>query len=86
MREKAFAKLNLSLDVLEKKPDGYHDLRMVMQTVDFGDTLEVTLTEDGSFSMTSGRAYLPSDDRNLAMRAAKLFLRDTGLGAVIRTE
>ena len=85
MIERAYAKLNLSLDVLGKKADGYHDLRMVMQSVEFGDDLDVRLTEDGSFSMTSGRAYLPTNDRNLSMRAAKLFLQGTGLGAEIRT-
>lgn len=85
MIERAFAKLNLSLDVLGKKPDGYHDLRMVMQSVEFGDDLDVRLTEDGSFRIVSGRAYLPSDDRNLSMKAAKLFLEGTGLGAHIHT-
>ena len=85
MIERAYAKLNLSLDVLRKNPDGYHDLRMVMQSVEFGDDLDIRLTEDGSFSMVSGRAYLPNDDRNLSMRAAKLFLEGTGLGASIHT-
>ena len=85
MIERAYAKLNLSLDVLGKNPDGYHDLRMVMQSVKFGDDLDVRLTEDGSFSMVSGRSYLPCDDRNLSMKAAKLFLAGTGLGARIHT-
>lgn len=85
MIERAYAKLNLSLDVLGKKPDGYHDLRMVMQSVEFGDDLDVQLAKDGSFRMVSGRAYLPCDDRNLSMKAAKLFLEGTGLGAHIHT-
>lgn len=85
MRESAPAKLNLSLDVLKKSPDGYHDMRMVMQSVTFGDELDVELTDDGTFSIDPGQSYLPADDRNLAMRAAKLFLRGTGLGARIRT-
>jgi 4-diphosphocytidyl-2-C-methyl-D-erythritol kinase len=80
MIERAYAKLNLTLDVLKKTPDGYHDLRMVMQSVDFGDDVHIELTQDGSFSLHPGQSYLPSDDRNLAMRAAKLFLADTGLG------
>ncbi len=79
----AHAKLNLSLDVLGKNPDGYHDLRMVMQTVEFGDDLDVELTEDGSFSLDPGQSYLPADGRNLAMKAAQLFLAGTGLGARI---
>lgn len=85
MIERAYAKLNLSLDVLRKTADGYHDLRMVMQSVEFGDDIEIDLTEDGSFSLAPGQNYLPSDDRNLAMRAAKLFLEGTGFGANIRT-
>lgn len=85
MIERAHAKLNLSLDVLGKLEDGYHDLRMVMQTVEFGDDLDLVLTEDGSFHLTSGRSYLPCDDRNLSMRAAKLFLEGTGLGVRINT-
>lgn len=86
MIERAYAKLNLSLDVLAKTPDGYHDLRMVMQSVEFGDDIHIELTEDGTFSLRPGQSYLPSDDRNLAMRAAKLFLEGTGLGARIRIE
>ncbi len=85
MLERAHAKLNLSLDVLKKTPDGYHDLRMVMQSVEFGDDLYVDLTTDGSFTLAPGQPYLPADDRNLALRAAKRFLQGTGLGASIRT-
>ena len=83
MNVKAHAKLNLTLDVLGKNPDGYHDLRMVMQTVRFGDDLDVELTEDGSFFLDPGQSYLPADGRNLAMKAARLFLDGTGLGARI---
>ena len=79
----AHAKLNLSLDVLGKNPDGYHDLRMVMQTVDFGDDLDVELRPDGQFTIDPGQSYLPADGRNLAMKAAQLFLAGTGLGARI---
>ena len=86
MREHASAKLNLSLDVLGKAPNGYHDLRMVMQSVEFGDDLDIELTHDGSFTLEPGQRYLPADDRNLALRAAKLFLAGTGLGASIRIE
>lgn len=85
MIEHACAKLNLSLDVLGRTGDGYHDLRMVMQSVAFGDDLDVELTEDGSFSIAPGRSYIPADGRNLAVRAAMLFLEGTGLGARIQT-
>jgi 4-diphosphocytidyl-2-C-methyl-D-erythritol kinase len=80
MIERAYAKLNLTLDVLKKTPDGYHDLKMVMQSIQFGDDIQIELTEDGSFFLMPGQSYLPADDRNLAMKAARLFLADTGLG------
>lgn len=79
----ACGKLNLSLDVLGRTGDGYHDLRMVMQSVSFGDEVDITLT-DGDFSLDPGQPYLPSDEKNLALRAARLFLEGTGRGARIR--
>lgn len=84
MREHAAAKLNLSLDVLRKTPDGYHDLVMVMQSVDFGDDVDVSLNHTGTFTVAPGQRYLPADGRNLAVRAARVFLEGTGLGADIR--
>ncbi len=83
--EHACAKLNLTLDVLGRTEDGYHDLRMVMQSVEFGDDLEVELTRDGVYSIVPGQPYLPADGRNLAIKAAQLFLEGTGLGVRIRT-
>ena len=84
MKVCAHGKLNLSLDVLGKNPNGYHDLRMVMQTVQFGDDLDVQLRSDGKFTVDPGQSYLPADGRNLAVKAARLFLEGTGLGADIR--
>lgn len=81
---RAHGKLNLSLDILGRTPDGYHDLRMVMQSVQFGDDLSVELRTDGRFTVDPGQNYLPADGRNLAVKAAKLFLEGTGLGADIR--
>ena len=80
---RAHGKLNLSLDVLGKTGDGYHDLCMVMQSVEFGDDLDVELTEDKSFSIDPGQSYLPADGRNLAVKAARLFLEGTEFGAHI---
>ena len=84
MLEHAPAKLNLTLDVLGQTGDGYHSLRSVMQTVEFGDDIFLELTPDGSFSLDPGKPYLPTDESNLALRAAMLFLRDSGRGAAIR--
>lgn len=76
--EKAFAKLNLSLDVLGKRPDGYHDLRMVMQSAALYDDVTVELT-NGAFSAETNRSYIPGDEKNLAVKAALCFFSETGL-------
>lgn len=77
--EKAFAKLNLCLDVGEKLPDGYHAVRGVMQSTDFCD--EVRLTPgDGPWLVRSDLSYLPTGETNLAARAALLYRHETGLG------
>ncbi|MBQ1603663.1 MAG: 4-(cytidine 5'-diphospho)-2-C-methyl-D-erythritol kinase, partial [Oscillospiraceae bacterium] len=84
---KAYAKLNLSLDVLSKRPDGYHDLCMVMQSVEHHDDVSILLNLDGQFYAQSDRRYLPNDERNIALRAARLFLEETGhadMGASVR--
>ena len=70
--EKAPAKINLTLDVLYKRPDQYHEIEMVMTTVDLADRLEFTLTNDKSICVDSENRFVPNDERNLAYRAAKL--------------
>lgn len=74
---RAYAKLNLTLDILRKREDGYHDLQMVMQSIDLCDELTVTPSE-GTGKMFTTLHYLPSDDRNLAQVAAAAFRRSTG--------
>ncbi len=77
--ERAFAKLNLCLDVTGKLPDGYHGVRGVMQSTDYCD--EVTLEPgDGPWEVRSDLSYLPTGETNLAARAAILFREVTGLG------
>ena len=67
---KAYAKLNLSLDVLGKRPDGYHDMRMVMQTVGLTDTLRLETGTGQPLRMESNLGFLPADESNLAAAAA----------------
>lgn len=74
----AYAKLNLSLDVLEKWPDGYHEMRMVMQTVDLCDRLRLETGTGKPLSMRSNLGFLPADGRNLAAAAALRLAEDTG--------
>ena len=73
MEVRAYAKLNLTLDVISRREDGYHDLRMVMQTVDLADTLTLTEEEQEGVRVSTNLRYLPGDDRNLAAIAAKKF-------------
>ena len=74
----AYAKLNLSLDVLEKRPDGYHEMRMVMQTVDLCDRLRLETGTGKPLSMRSNLGFLPGNERNLAAAAALRLAEDTG--------
>ena len=69
----AFAKLNLTLDVLDRRPDGYHNMDMVMQTVDLRDEVYITLRQDGEINVMSTDPRLPTGLHNLAGKAAKAF-------------
>lgn len=85
--EKAYAKLNYSLDVTGKRPDGYHELCMVMGSVELWDDVTVSLRRDGAVSASSNYPWLPGDERNLAVKAARAFFQAIGddtLGADIR--
>lgn len=77
-KENAYAKLNLSLDVLGKRPDGYHDLRMVMCSVELADEVTVALRSDGRINVNSNFPWLPRDSRNLAVKAAEAFFDAVG--------
>lgn len=78
VREKAWAKLNLGLNVLGALPDGYHEMEMIMQSCSLYDDVRVTLTDDGSFRAQSNLYYLPNDERNICVKAAKLFFEEIG--------
>ncbi|GGH88322.1 4-(cytidine 5'-diphospho)-2-C-methyl-D-erythritol kinase [Pullulanibacillus pueri] len=77
--EKAPAKINLSLDVLNKRPDGYHEVRMVMTTVDLADRIEFERLETDEIIVRSTSSYVPEDERNLAYKAAKLMKQTYGI-------
>ena len=74
----AYAKLNLSLDVLGKRPDGYHEMKMVMQTVSLRDRLTVETGTGRPLEMRSNLGFLPADEHNLAAAAALALCRETG--------
>ena len=69
---KAPAKINLSLDVLHKRPDGYHEVEMVMTTIDLADRIELSLLEEDRILIHSHNRFVPDDQRNLAYQAAHL--------------
>lgn len=76
--EGAFAKLNLTLDVLGKRADGYHDLKSVMQTISIRDDIELDIGTGKSWSLKCSKDGIPTDERNLAWKAAKAFFDATG--------
>lgn len=69
---KAPAKINLTLDVLHKRPDGYHEVEMIMTTVDLADRIGLEIREDGAIHIISVDRFVPNDHRNLAFQAAKI--------------
>jgi len=70
--EKAPAKINLSLDVLRKREDGYHEVEMIMTMVDLADRLEMEELPRDTIIISSQAGYIPLDEKNLAFQAAKL--------------
>ena len=76
---KAYAKLNLTLDVLGRREDGYHDLEMVMQSVSLYDSVSVRIGTGDGITTVSNVRHIPNDERNIACKAAKAFLAATGI-------
>ena len=72
------AKINLTLDVTGKRENGYHDVRMIMETVSLYDTITLHKT-NGKIELKCNLYYVPTDERNIAYKAAKLFFEETGL-------
>ncbi|MCI9268893.1 MAG: 4-(cytidine 5'-diphospho)-2-C-methyl-D-erythritol kinase [Lawsonibacter sp.] len=70
MRVEANAKLNLTLDVLGRRPDGYHDMRMIMQSVELADLLDITQSGSGELRVSTNLHFLPNNAKNLAAQAA----------------
>lgn len=71
---KAYAKINLGLDVLRKREDGYHDVCMIMQSLDLHDTITMRKSFSGKISIRTNLSFLPHDRGNLVYKAAALFL------------
>ncbi len=85
MLSKAHAKVNLSLDVIGKRKDGYHLLKMLMQTIDLYDLIEIKKIKKGII-IDCDREYIPKDRRNLAYKAAELFLDRYNIDSGVRID
>ena len=72
--EKAYAKINLFLDVLQKRVDNYHDIVSIMQTVDWYDLIEIEKSVSGEININTNSPEIPLDSNNTVYRAARLFL------------
>ena len=81
---KAYAKINLGLDVLRKREDGYHDLRMIMQTIDLYDVVTLEKTTSDKILVKTNLSYLPTDHRNLVYKAAQVFMERFDIPAGIK--
>ena len=88
MRLRALAKINLGLDILRKREDGYHEVRMIMQTIQMYDVLEMRKVKKPGISLSVNYPYIPSDERNLVYKAAKLLMDEFQVkeGVEIRLE
>lgn len=78
MEIQAFAKLNLTLDILGKREDGYHDLRMVMQSITLADTLTLEENRGEGLRVSANLRFLPTGEKNLAAAAALRFWEALG--------
>ena len=76
---RGYAKLNLTLDVLSRRDDGYHDLEMIMQSVSLCDSIAVRIGTGEGITTISNVRHIPNDDRNIVVKASKAFCESTGV-------
>ena len=76
---KAYGKINLGLDVVRRREDGYHEVRMIMQTVRVYDAIELNRTEEEGIRLSTNLYYLPDNENSLGYRAAKLLMDEFGI-------
>ena len=83
-KQRAYAKINLGLDVLRRRPDGYHEVKMVMQTVDIYDDLFLEKTEKPGVELQIEGSELTAGKDNLICRAAELFMEEKGIAGGVK--
>jgi len=79
MRIKSFAKINLGLEVLSKREDGYHDIKTVFQSVDLFDVLRIARRDDSDIVLAGSDPSVPWDETNLVYRAARMLQQESGV-------
>ena len=79
VEKKAYAKINLGLDVLRRREDGYHEVKMIMQTVDIWDRLTFCASGEPGVELSVGDAALPTGEDNLIYRAAELLIKEKNI-------
>lgn len=77
--EKAYAKLNITLDITARREDGYHEMCMVMQSVELSDEVRITTGTGQGFSARTNFSFLPDGEKNIAVQAARLFCGEMGI-------
>ncbi|WP_097026609.1 4-(cytidine 5'-diphospho)-2-C-methyl-D-erythritol kinase [Clostridium peptidivorans] len=83
MKLKAYGKINLFLDVIGKRVDGYHNLKMIMQTINLWDEVDIEKTDEG-IELTCDNVNLPTDKRNIAYKAAELFINTYNINSGVK--
>ena len=76
---KALAKINLGLDVVRRRDDGYHEVRMIMQTINLFDRLEIKKIKESAIKIHTNLFFLPINENNLVYKAAKLLIDEFGI-------
>lgn len=77
MKIKSYAKINLSLDVINRREDGYHNLKMIMHSVNISDDIEIKINKSKKITVATNLKYLPNNKKNHAYRAAECFFEKT---------
>ena len=81
LQVQAYGKLNLALDIVRRQPTGYHDMKMVMETVELCDDIHIAVSEGSGIELSTNLPFLPVNEQNLAVQAAEVFFRELGLPA-----
>lgn len=79
VEEKAYAKINLVLNIGDRRPDGYHDIQTVMQSLELHDDVTVELAGGTGIVVTTNVETIPTDENNLVVKAVKAFAAKTGV-------